>query len=99
LGATKTIVTSELVIFSIVTHATEDAVKGVIETGAGRRICLLRYRDRVKSMMSYVIDLESGDSTANHWPSHISSAVDAAIRDAFPIGLPPQGPAAEAVAS
>ncbi len=29
----------------------------------------------------------------NHWPSHISPAVDAAVRDAFPIGLPPQGPA------
>ena len=36
---------------------------------------------------------------ANHWPSHISPAVDAAVRDAFPIGLPPQGPGAEAVAS
>jgi len=35
----------------------------------------------------------------NHWPSHISPAVDAAIRDAFPIGLAPQGPAIEAAAS
>ena len=28
---------------------------------------------------------------ADHWPSHISPAVDAAIRDAFPISLSPQG--------
>ena len=35
----------------------------------------------------------------SHWPSHISPAVDAAVRDAFPIGLPPQGPATAAVAS
>ncbi len=68
LEAMKGIVTSELVILSIITHGSEGVVNGVITTGQGGALAFCDvYRfaspsgDKINSMMSYAVHLNSGD--------------------------------------
>ena len=60
-------ITSELVVLSIITHGAEGAVNGVITTAQGGSFAfcdVCRFTSaagkKIKSMMSYTIDLNSG---------------------------------------
>ncbi len=68
LESMKTVVTNELVIHSIVTHGVDGVVNGVMnfEQGGSLAFCdVYRFSSaagkKIKSMMSYVVDLKSGD--------------------------------------
>ena len=67
LEAMKDVVRSELVILSVITHGAEGVVNGVITTEQGGSFAFCDvYRisssssKEIKSMMSYVIDLDNG---------------------------------------
>ena len=68
LEAMKTVVTNELVIHSIVTQGVDGVVNGVMKTERGGSLAFCDvYRfsstegNKINSMMSYVVDLKSGD--------------------------------------
>ena len=68
LEAMKDVATTELIIHSIITHGTEGAVNGVIATEQGGAVAFCDvYRfasasgKKIKSMMSYAIELNGGE--------------------------------------